>query len=77
MKAFYRDIARLTDEIRRQFKDQLLLLDKDRVKAIAQKHFDLDKRQAGVSVISSQTALEQANQVLEKTGKAPLALHKI
>jgi Zn-dependent M16 (insulinase) family peptidase len=77
MKAFYRDIARLTDEIRRQFKDQLLHLDKGRIKAIAQKHFDLDKRQAGVSVISSKTALEQANQVLEKAGQAPLALHKI
>jgi Zn-dependent M16 (insulinase) family peptidase len=77
MKAFYRDIARLTDEIRRQFKDQLLHLDKHQVKAIAEKHFDLDGRRAGVSVISSRTELEQANQVLEKAGQPPLALYKI
>ncbi|EMS78102.1 insulinase family protein [Desulfotignum phosphitoxidans] len=77
MKAFYRDIARLTDEIRRQFKDQLLQLDKNRVQAIAQKYFDLDGRQAGVSVISSKTALEQANLTLEKSGQTPLVLNKI
>jgi presequence protease len=77
MKAFYRDIARLTDEIRRQFKDQLLQLDKNRVKAIAQKYFDIKGRQAGVSVISSKTALEQANLILEKSGQAPLVLNKI
>ncbi|MCF8075261.1 MAG: insulinase family protein [Desulfotignum sp.] len=77
MKAFYRDIARLTDDIRRQFKDQLLQLDRNRVKAIAQKYFDLDGRQAGVSVISSKTALEQANLSLEKAGQAPLVLNKI
>ncbi|MDT8379699.1 MAG: insulinase family protein [Desulfotignum sp.] len=77
MKAFYRDIARLTDEIRRRFKDQLLQLDKNRVTAIAQKHFDLKNRQAGVSVISSKTLLEQANQALEKQGQRPLKLCKI
>ncbi len=77
MKAFYRDIARLTNDIRRQFKDQLLQLDKDRVTAIAEKYFDLKGRQAGVSVISSRTSLEQANQVLEKQGKPPLKLYKI
>jgi Zn-dependent M16 (insulinase) family peptidase len=77
MKAFYRDIARLTDEIRRGFKDQLLQLDKNRVTAIAQKHFDLKNRQAGVSVISSKTLLEQANQALEKQGQRPLKLCKI
>jgi Zn-dependent M16 (insulinase) family peptidase len=77
MKAFYRNIARLTDDIRRQFKDQLLQLNKDRVTAIAEKYFDLKDRQAGVSVISSRTSLEQANQVLEKQGKPPLRLYKI
>jgi Zn-dependent M16 (insulinase) family peptidase len=77
MKAFYRDIARLTDEIRRQFKDRLLRLDRHRVQAIARKYFDLDRRQAGVSVISSKTSLEQANQILEKAGQAPIALHRI
>ncbi len=77
MKAFYRDIARLTDDIRRQFKDQLLQLDKNRIKAIARRYFDLDGRQAGVSVISSKTALEEANQALEKAGQIPLTLNKI
>jgi Zn-dependent M16 (insulinase) family peptidase len=77
MKAFYRNIARLTDDIRRQFKDQLLQLNKDRVTAIAEKYFDLKDRQAGVSVISGRTSLEQANQVLEKQEKPPLRLYKI
>jgi presequence protease len=77
MKAFYRDIARLTDDIRRQFKDRLLKLDKKRVQAIACRYFDLSGHSAGISVISSKTALEQANQTLEKAGQAPLALYKI
>jgi Zn-dependent M16 (insulinase) family peptidase len=77
MKAFYRNIARLTDDIRQQFKDQLLQLDKHRVQAIAQRYFDLADRQTGVSVISSTTLLEQANQTLEKAGHAPLELNKI
>ena len=77
MKAFYREIARLTDDIRQQFKDQLLQLDKPGVQAIARRYFDLADRQAGVSVISSRALLEQANQTLEKAGHAPLKLHKI
>jgi presequence protease len=77
MKAFYRDIARLTDEIRQQFKDQLLKLDRRRVQAIAARYFDLKGQPAGISVISSKTALEQANQTLENAGQAPLALYKI
>ena len=77
MKAFYRDIARLTDDIRQQFKDQLLQLDKHRVQDIARRYFDLADRQTGVSVISSTTLLEQANQTLEKAGHAPLELNKI
>jgi presequence protease len=77
MKAFYRDIARLTDEIRQRFKDQLLLLDKHRVQTIARRYFELDPRQIGISVISSRSLLDQANQTLEKQGHPPLALFKI
>jgi presequence protease len=77
MKAFYRDIARLTDEIRQRFKDQLLLLDKHRVQTIARRYFELDPRQIGISVISSRSLLDQANQTLEKRGHPPLALFKI
>ncbi|MFU8770500.1 MAG: peptidase M16, partial [Desulfotignum sp.] len=77
MKAFYRDIARLTDEIRQRFKDQLLLLDKHRVQTIARRYFELDPLQTGISVISSRSLLDQANQTLEKQGHPPLALFKI
>ena len=77
MKAFYRDIARLTDEIRQRFKDQLLMLDQHRVQTIARRYFEQDALQTGISVISSRSLLEQANQTLEKQGHAPLALFKI
>jgi len=77
MKAFYRNIAKLTDEIRQQFKDELLKLDKQRIQAIARRYFDLDSRKTGISVISSKSLLEQANQALEKDGQAPLELIKI
>ncbi len=73
MKAFYRDITRLSDDIRQQFKDALLRLDKKQIKTIAQRYFKVDKSQKGTAVISSKTGLENANTTLEK----PLHLYKI
>lgn len=77
MKAFYRDITKLSDDIRQQFKDALLGLDKERVTEIARRYFDLSDSQKGVSVISSQTKLEKTNTELEKAGLPPLTLNKI
>ncbi|MFN2357715.1 MAG: insulinase family protein [Desulfotignum sp.] len=77
MKAFYREIAKLTDEIRQKFKDELLTLDKQRIQAIARRYFDLDSLKTGISVISSKSLLEQANTALESDGQPPLQLMKI
>ncbi len=77
MKAFYRDITKLTDTIRKQFKDSLLRLDKKRILEIAQKYFTMGEDQKGVAVISSKPLLEEANKALEADNKAPLKLSKI
>ncbi|MDA3789254.1 MAG: insulinase family protein [Desulfobacula sp.] len=61
MKAFYRDITKLDDTIRRQFKDSLLLLDKKRIQIIAERYFTIDEYLKGTAVISSKKNLEQAN----------------
>jgi presequence protease len=76
MKAFYRDITKLDNNIRQQFKDSLLQLDKKRIKLIAQKYFTIDETQKGVSVISNKTNLEEANLQLKKQGRQ-LNLFKI
>jgi len=74
MKAFYRDITKLDDTIRRKFKDALLRLNKKRIKGIAETYFSCDDSLKGTAVISSRTNLEQANAGL--SGK-PLTLFKI
>ncbi len=61
MKAFYRDITKLDDTIRQQFKDSLLQLDKKRIQIIAERYFTIDESLKGTSVISSKKSLEQAN----------------
>jgi Zn-dependent M16 (insulinase) family peptidase len=77
MKAFYRDITKLTDEIRKHFKDSLLKLDKNRIQKIAEKYFTIDEEQKGISIISSKALLEKANQALEGDNQPPLNLIKI
>ncbi|MCP3943578.1 MAG: peptidase M16 [Desulfobacteraceae bacterium] len=77
MKAFYRDITRLTDEIRQHFKDSLLQLNKKRIQEIAQRYFTIEEDQKGVCVISNKTLLEAANQALEADKRPPLQLVKI
>ncbi|MCK5695057.1 MAG: insulinase family protein [Desulfobacula sp.] len=76
MKAFYRDITKLDDDIRRQFKDSLLRLDKKRIQSIAKKYFTIDEAQKGTAVISSKTKLEEANTQLNAE-KKQLNLFKI
>ncbi len=69
MKAFYRDITKLSHEIRRKFKDNLLQLDKKQIQNIAQKYFDIDDTQKGTAVISSKASLEEANKQFSQEGK--------
>lgn len=76
MKAFYRDITKLDDGIRQQFKDALLQLDKKRIQGIAKTYFTIDESQKGTAVISSRANLEAANVQLAAEGKA-LNLFKI
>ncbi len=80
MKAFYRKITKLDDDMRQQFKDSLLKLDKKKIQDIAKKYFSKDKigreDQKGIAVISSKANLEKANnQLLPK--QKPLTLFKI
>jgi len=77
MKAFYRDITRLTDEIRQNFKDSLLTLNKKRIQEIAETYFTITEEEKGVSVISSKALLEKANEALEADNMPPLRLVKI
>ncbi|WDP91357.1 MAG: insulinase family protein [Desulfobacter sp.] len=77
MKAFYRQITKLSDEIRKGFKDALLGLDKQRIQEIARTYFTRDESGKGIAVISSKPMLEQANQALEAEGRPPLELKKI
>ncbi len=76
MKAFYRDITKLDDTIRRKFKDALLKLDKKRIKDIAGTYFTGDDSLKGTAVISGKTTLEEANARLSGTQR-PLTLFKI
>ncbi len=77
MKAFYRNITKLSDDIRKNFKDSLLRLDKGRILDIARTYFNVADDQKGVAVISSKPQLEEANKALEAEGRAPLDLIKI
>jgi hypothetical protein len=77
MKAFYRRITKLSDEIRKAFKDALLGMDKQKVVETAGRYFFRDDAAKGISVISSKLLLDQANQELEAEGRAPLTLYKI
>ncbi len=77
MKAFYRQITKLSNDIRRQFKDSLLKIDKKRIQEIAGTYFTRDESGKGIAVISSKPLLEKANQALEADNRPPLALRKI
>ncbi len=69
IKAFYRDIVKLDDNIRQEFKDSLLKLDKKRVKNIAERYFTIDNSRKGTSIISSRSSLEKASEQFEKNAR--------
>ncbi|PID74628.1 MAG: hypothetical protein CSB28_02255 [Desulfobacterales bacterium] len=75
IKAFYRDIAQLSDETRQKFKDSLLRLDKGKITSAGQAYFSIDDKKKGTCVIAGKDKLETANETLEKEGQAPLAIY--
>ncbi|MBI9088629.1 MAG: insulinase family protein [Desulfobacterium sp.] len=76
IKAFYRDILKLTDDKRKQFKAALLKLDKGVIQGCAQCYFKIEASKIGTAVISGQDLLDAANQELAE-GQRPLELHRI
>lgn len=63
-KAFYRRLTGLSDEIRRRFKQRLLEVNLEQVRATAEKYFGDPNRRSAVAVISSRDRLEAANREL-------------
>jgi len=76
LKAFYRDVAGLTDEKRQNFKTALLKIDKAKVKEAAEKYFTRSSADRGTAVISGKELLKQANRELAD-GHDPLTLFSI
>jgi presequence protease len=74
MKAFYRKCIGLSDDLRKNFKQRLLELDKNQILAVANKHFSPGSHRSSVAVISSETALKSAN---DQLNGPPLVLHRI
>ena len=77
IKAFYRSITGLTDQMRLDFKSRLLTLDKQQIVETARTYFDIEDSMKGTAVISGKESLEQANRQIEEKGQAPLSLHSI
>ncbi len=76
IKAFYRTITGLTDEMRHEFKDRLLQITRADIINAAATYFPSDDTRKGTAVISSREKLEEAGRQLEKTSR-PLALRQI
>jgi Zn-dependent M16 (insulinase) family peptidase len=72
-KAFYRRIVALSDDLRRQFKQRLIALERREVAEVAERYFAGGLKEWSVAVIGSEENLKSANAKLEE----PLALHKI
>ncbi len=73
-KAFYRTILSLSDEDRDNYKQQLLILNRDRIIRVAEKYFHADASGHGMAIISGEEKLASANKQL---GDHPLALFTI
>jgi hypothetical protein len=73
-KAFLRRLVGLSDDLRLGFKTRLLALDREHIRAAAERYFDAADRPQAVAVISSEEKLASANVELTQN---PLALHRI
>lgn len=67
-KAFHRRLIHLSDETRRQFKKRLIELDRETVLETARTYFGPERGSGAVAVISSETALKEANERLGEKG---------
>jgi Zn-dependent M16 (insulinase) family peptidase len=73
-KAFYRKIISLSDEARQNYKQRVLSLTRRKVFKTAKKYFDPVNIRQAVTVLSSEEALNSANQ---KLSPRPLELYRI
>ncbi|MEA2059861.1 MAG: insulinase family protein [Thermodesulfobacteriota bacterium] len=76
LKAFYRDIAGLSDEKRQHFKTSLLKTDKNKIMETAKTYFTTPDSHKGTAVISGRDMLNHANKTL-LPGQPPLELFVI
>ncbi len=72
-KAFYRQIVKLSDDLRLRFKQRLIALSRAEVCAAAERYFSQGLAGSSVAVIAGEAALRDANFKL----KEPLELHRI
>ena len=63
-RAFYREIIGLSDEARKRFKEGVLGLTPDSIRAAAGRYFDPDRDDRAVAVVSGEEQLRAANAVL-------------
>jgi len=73
-KAFYRKIVLLSDELRLQFKHELLALTREDVIRVSRSYLDPLRIRKGVAIISGEEKLKAANQKLMED---PLSLYRI
>ncbi len=73
-KAFSRLIVGLTDETRREFKQQLLQVTQDQLLAVVEKYFQPGRTETGTAIIAGEEHLQKANTQLVKN---PFKLDRI
>ncbi len=64
-RAFFRDLVGLSDELRENYKEGVLSINKVRVKEVAQKYFGIKEENPAIVVISGEEQLKAANEVLK------------
>ncbi|MBF0225843.1 MAG: insulinase family protein [Desulfobacterales bacterium] len=72
-KSFFRNLVKITYEDRKKFKENLLSVNKNKLKEVIEKYFMQKPEKVGIAVISSEDKLNQANKELE----TPLKIYKI
>jgi Zn-dependent M16 (insulinase) family peptidase len=73
-KAFFRRLVGLDDDVRQQFKERLLGLDRKAIAAAAERYFADTAADRGTAVIASEEAIDRANDAL---AEGPLEKHVI
>jgi Zn-dependent M16 (insulinase) family peptidase len=65
IKAFFRSVVSLTDDVRNNFKKKLLGLKRDNIIEVADKYFSKDTSERSIAVISSEEKLKKAKRELK------------